>query len=104
MCQMLGKSFPGLQMEGILAAIALLKANGTEKLTLIGRGYGAWLASYTALLAEDVVKETILLDAPESFGELAGTYTERSFAGMVPEILKYTDFPEIARAVGARYE
>ena len=104
MCQMLGKSFPGLQMEGILSAIALLKANGTEKLTLIGRGYGAWLASYTALLADDVVKETILLDAPESFGELAGTYTERSFAGMVPEILKYTDFPEIARAAGARFE
>ena len=101
MSLMLGKTFPGLQMEGILAALKLLKAEGTEKVTLIGRGYGAMLASYTALLAEDMVKRTILLDVPASFEELVGTSNTRSLAGMVPGILKYTDWCDIAKAVNA---
>jgi hypothetical protein len=46
----------------------------------------------------------MLLSAPESFSELAGSYNERAFAAMVPDILKYTDFPEITRAAGARFE
>ena len=98
---MLGKTFPGLQMEGILTALKVLKAEGTEKVTLIGRGYGAMLASYTALLAEDMVKRTILLDVPASFEELIGTNNNRSLAGMIPGILKYTDWIDITKAVNA---
>ncbi len=104
MSYMLGKSFPGLQMEGILAILQLLKERGTEKLTLIGRGYGAMLASYTALLAEDMVERTILLDVPESFENMVGTSNGYAFTGMVPDILKYTDWPEIARAVKAEIQ
>ena len=98
---MLGKSFPGLQMEGVLSAIKLLRANGTERLTVIGRGCGAVLAAYTALLAEDMVSRTVLLDAPGSFAGLVGTYNMRSFAEMVPDILKYTDWTDIAVSVNA---
>lgn len=100
---MLGKTFPGLQMEGILSALKLLKERGTEKITLIGKGYGAMLASYTALLAEDMVEKTILLDCPPAFEELVGTYNTRSFSGMVPGILKYTDWTGIAKLTGAEF-
>lgn len=103
MSYMLGKSFPGLQMEGILAALKLLRSKGLEKVTLIGRGYGAMLASYTALLAEDMVGKTILLDAPPAFEELIGTYNTRSLSGMVPGILKYTDWTGIAKLVEAEF-
>ena len=98
---MLGKTFPGLQMEGILAALKLLKSHGARKVTLIGKGYGAMLAAYTALLAEDMVEKTILLDSPEPFEKLIGTYNERSFTGMVPDLLKYADWTDIARCVNA---
>ena len=100
---MLGKSFPGLQMEGILAALKLLKAQGTENVTLIGRGYGAILGTYTALLAEDMIEKTILLDAPSPFEELVGTYNTFSFAGILPNILKYADWTDIAKAVNAEF-
>ena len=100
---MLGKSFPGLQMEGILGALKLLKARGTEKVTLIGRGYGAILGAYTALLAEDMVEKTILLDAPCAFEELVGTYNTFSFAGILPNILRYADWLDIAKAVNAEF-
>ena len=98
---MLGKTFPGLQMEGILAALKLLKSHGAQKVTLIGKGYGAMLAAYTALLAEDMVEKTILLEMPEPFEKLIGTYNERSFTGMVPDLLKYADWTDIARCVNA---
>ena len=97
------QSFPGLQMEGILSALKLLKERGTGKITLIGKGYGAMLASYTALLAEDMVEQTILLDCPPAFEELVGTYNTRSFSGMVPGILKYADWTGIAKLTGAEF-
>ena len=103
MSYMLGKSFPGLQMEGILSALKLLKERGTGKITLIGKGYGAMLASYTALLAEDMVSRTLLLDAPPAFEALVGTYNTRSFSGMVPGILKYADWTDIAKLIGAEF-
>ena len=103
MSYMLGKSFPGLQMEGILALLKLLKSRETEKVTLIGRGYGAMLALYTALLAEEMVGKTILMECPPAFEELVGTCNTRSFSGMVPGILKYTDLPQLAGFAGAEF-
>jgi hypothetical protein len=42
-----------------------------------------------------------LLDVPASFEELIGTNNNRSLAGMIPGILKYTDWIDIAKAVNA---
>ena len=102
LAQMLGKSFPGLQVEGILAALKLLRANGTEKVTLAGRGAGVLPALCTALLADDMVESTLLMDVPPSFEEIAGTYNYRSFSEMVPGILKYTDLPMMMESVNAK--
>jgi len=73
-----------------------------KHLTLCGSRYSAPLALFAALLApEGAVDRTILLDAPASYGELVGQVTPQPFTAMVPEILKYTDLPEIERIVGA---
>ena len=99
---MLGEPFPGLQTEGVLAAVALLRARGVKHLTLCGRSYSALPALFAALLAPaGAVEHTILLEPPEPYGELIGRVTPQPFTAMVPEILKYTDWPEIAEIVGA---
>ena len=59
-------------------------------------------AEFAALLAPaGAVERTILLEPPEPYGELIGRVTPQPFTAMVPEILKYTDWPEIAEIVGA---
>ncbi|MBQ7694721.1 MAG: acetylxylan esterase [Lentisphaeria bacterium] len=99
---MLGEPFPGLQTEGVLAAVSLLRARGVKHLTLCGRKYSAPLALFAALLApEGAVDRTLLLEPPASYGELVGRVTPQPFTAMVPGILKYTDLPEIERIVGA---
>lgn len=103
MSRMLGKSFPGLQMEGILSALSLLESRGVKKVTLIGRGYGAPLAACTAFLKKELVCRTLLLDAPESFEDLVGTYNTLSFSMLIPDLLKYTDWTGIARLAGAEF-
>ena len=100
---MLGKNFPGLQMEGILAAVRLLNSLGIEKLTVAGRNYSVPLAVYTALLAEECVGRTILFDPPPAFEDLTGTYNKIPLSVLLPEILKYTDWPEIAQTVNAEF-
>ena len=100
---MLGKNFPGLQMEGILAAVRLLNSLGIEKLTVAGRNYSVPLAVYTSLLAEECVGRTILFDPPPAFEDLTGTYNKIPLSVLLPEILKYTDWPEIAQTVNAEF-
>ena len=50
-----------------------------------------------------MVEKTILLDAPCAFEELVGTYNTFSFAGILPNILRYADWLDIAKAVNAEF-
>ena len=99
---MLGGAFPGLQAEGILAAIHVLKSRGVKELTLCGRGYTAPAALFAAVLAgKEAVNRTLLMEAPVSYGSFIARRTSWPLAAMVPGILKYTDLPELEALAGA---
>jgi len=101
---MLGSSFPGLQVEGVLAAIRLLRSRGVKDLLLAGRRTSAPLAAYAGVLAEGAVSGLVLKDAPESFEAMAGTNTQWPFAATVPGLLAVADLPEILEKQNVRYD
>ena len=65
---LLGQSYLGRRLHDVLSALDLLVAAGAHRVRLYGRGQGALLALYAALL-HDAIASTTLKNAPLSYQE-----------------------------------
>lgn len=96
---MLDKTYLGGKVNDVLAAINLLKANGTKEIKLVGRGLGAVVAAFTAVLS-DKVDTVTLINAPVSYQQMIeDVMTRWPLSHMPPAILKVCDLPDIYKAL-----
>jgi cephalosporin-C deacetylase-like acetyl esterase len=99
---MLNKTYLGGKVQDALAAINLLKANGTKEINLVGRGLGSIVAAFAAVLS-DKVNTVTLINAPVSYQQMIEdvmTYWPLSY--MPPAMLKVCDLPDLYKALEAK--
>jgi hypothetical protein len=99
---MLDKTFLGGKVQDALAAINLLKANGSKEINLIGRGLGAIVAAFTAVLS-DKINSVTLINAPVSYQQMIeDVVTSWPLSHMPPNMLKVCDLTDIYQALEAK--
>ena len=97
-----GESYLGRRVHDVLSAIDLLLAQGASQVHLYGRGQGAVIALFSALLHEKV-KDVTLKNAPLSYDEWAqAILVEWPVANVPRGVLKHLDLPDCIRALGKR--
>ena len=99
---MLGESYLGKRVEGILSAIALLKSRGVKEITICGAGRSAISVAFASLIAKKDIKETILLNPLASYESITNEMTDWAQAEMPWNILKVCDLPQIYKAINAK--
>jgi hypothetical protein len=99
---MLGESYLGKRVEGILSAIALLKKQGAKEITICGAGRSAISVAIASLIAKKQLKEVILLNPLASYESISKEMTDWAQAEMPFNILKVCDLPQIYKAVNAK--
>ena len=83
------------RVRDLLGAVAFAKARGVKNIRIAGRGHGAVVALFAAILSDDIDFVT-LYDAPESFDSMARSrITLWPHSLMLRGILRYTDLPEM---------
>ncbi len=96
---MLNENVLGRRVHDVLATLDLLQAQGTERVHLIGRGLGAMLAAYAALL-HPLVHRVTLKNALRSYAELAGAPQVSWPLSFLPHgVLRAFDLPDCYRAL-----
>lgn len=99
---MFGESYFGRRVYDVLRTLDLLVAEGAKVIRLHGRGQGALIAAYVAMLDARVQKVT-LYDAPKSYNEWIDAKVCDWPAANVPRgVLKYFDLPDLYAALGDR--
>ncbi len=99
---MFAESYLGRRVYDILRVIDLLVAEGASTLTLHGRGQGAILAAFSAVLDERIAKVS-LIDAPTSYQQWLDEPLARwPAASHLKGILQYFDLPDVIAALGER--
>jgi cephalosporin-C deacetylase-like acetyl esterase len=99
---MLDRPLLGQRTFDVLRVIALLVANGHEEIHLAGKGWGAQVATFAALLSEKVVQVT-LKNAPASFEDIAKTEDYKwPLAAFLPGVLQHFDLPQCYQALQAK--
>ena len=99
-----GESYLGRRVHDVLSVIDLLRAEGAKKVHLYGRGQGAIIALFVALLHEGETSVT-LKNAPLSYGAMTRVpLVAWPVAGFVPGVLAHFDLPDCYRALGGRVE
>ena len=99
---MLNKTFLGGKVQDVLAAINLLKANGTKEIKLVGRGLGAIVAAFAAVLSDQIDTVT-LINAPVSYQQMIeDVMTYWPLSHMPSGILKVCDLPDIYQALESK--
>ena len=97
---LLGQSYLGRRVYDTLATMDLLVDAGTRRIRLYGRGQGALIALFAALLHDQVTTVT-LKNAPLSYHDLTQVplvaWTAASF---IPKILHHFDLPDCYHALG----
>ena len=99
---MLDKTYLGAKVQDALAAINLLKANGTKEINLVGRGLGAIVAAFAAVLS-DKVDTVTLINAPVSYQQMIeDVMTHWPLSHMPPGMLKVCDLPDIYQVLESK--
>lgn len=99
---MLDKTYLGGKVQDALAAINLLKANGTKEINLVGRGLGAIVASFAAVLS-DKVDTVTLINAPISYEQMIeDVMTHWPLSYMPPGMLNVCDLPDIYQVLESK--
>ncbi len=99
---MLGQSYLGRRVHDVLSTMDLLGHLGARRINLCGRGQGAIIALFSALL-HPLVNQVTLKNGPRSFGEWAQVPIVSWPAANFPwGVLKAFDIPELIRALGHR--
>jgi cephalosporin-C deacetylase-like acetyl esterase len=97
-----GESYLGRRVHDVLATLDLLTGQGARKVRLYGRGQGAVIALFAALLHRKVAEVT-LRNAPLSYAEWAHSILVQWPVANVPKgVLKHFDLPDCVRALGRR--
>ncbi|MBN1446149.1 MAG: prolyl oligopeptidase family serine peptidase [Candidatus Omnitrophica bacterium] len=101
---MLGNPYLGRRVYDVLQVLTLLKHEGARDIYLYGRGQGAVIALFAALLDKNI-KKTVLKNAPLSFYE----WTQNPVvlwpdANFPRGILKTFDIPDCIKALGKKIE
>ena len=101
---MFNQSYLGLRVHDVLRTLDLLEAKGAREVALAGRGQGAILAAFAALLRPEVSR-VILHDAPRSFREWIDMKVCNWPAASVPHgVLERFDLPDLYMALGSRLQ
>ena len=99
---LLGESFVGRRVHDVLSTLDLLVAEGARKIHLFGRGQGAILALFSALLHAKISTVT-LKNVPLSFYGWTQVPLVAWPAANIPRgILKILDLPDCIRALGKK--
>jgi len=99
---MFGESYLGRRVYDTLRVIDLLVAEGAKNVTINGRGQGAIIATFVAMLNPTIAHVT-LYDAPKSFREWFDTAICDWPVASVPRgVLKSFDLPDLYKALGDR--
>ncbi|NKB71255.1 MAG: prolyl oligopeptidase family serine peptidase [Candidatus Latescibacteria bacterium] len=99
---LLGQSYLGRRVHDLLSCIDLLLAEGARKIHLYGRGQGALIALFAALL-HDKIASTMLKNAPLSYHEWTQVpLVNWPAACFIPGVLANFDLPDCLRALGSR--
>jgi dienelactone hydrolase len=99
---MLNQTYLGGKVMDALAAINLLKANGTKEIKLVGRGLGSIVAAFTGVISNDV-DEVTLINAPVSYQQMIeDVMTKWPLSYMPTNMLKVCDLPDIYNALEAK--
>jgi pimeloyl-ACP methyl ester carboxylesterase len=97
-----GESYLSRRVHDVLSTLDLLAGQGARKVRLYGRGQGAVIALFAALLHRKVTKVT-LKNAPLSYAEWAHSILVQWPAANVPKgVLRHFDLPDCVRALGRR--
>jgi cephalosporin-C deacetylase-like acetyl esterase len=97
-----GESYLGRRIHDVLSVIDLLEAGGTRDVTLYGRGQGAVIALFAALLHQRVTQVT-LKNAPLAYMDWVSTpLVAWPAANIVQGALAAFDLPDALRALGSR--
>jgi len=100
--QLMGESFLGRRVFDVLRTIDLLCDRGARQIELYGRGQGAVMALFVALLDERVAHVT-LLNAPTSFLRWAQEpIVSWPAANFAHGLLRHIDLPACLRALAGR--
>ena len=99
---MVGESMFGRRVYDIIRTLDLLKAEGTKSVHLYGRGQGALLAAFVAMLRDEVVDVT-LYNAPTSFQQwLKAGVSDWPAASTPKNVLRYFNLPDLYASIGQR--
>ncbi|NMA46528.1 MAG: hypothetical protein GX945_08205 [Lentisphaerae bacterium] len=99
---MFGESMFGRRVFDIIRTLDLLKAEGAKSVHLYGRGQGALLAAFAAMLRDEVVDVT-LYNAPTSFLQwIKAGVSDWPAASTPRNVLRYFDLPDLYVALGQR--
>ena len=90
----------GLSVEGILGALKLMRADGAEKITLIGAGQSSVTALFAAFLGRELIDRTILVNALPSYAALFDVPNPVCPQPLIaPGVLRIADLPDLYRYV-----
>lgn len=99
---MFGESFLGQRVYDVLAAVALLRAEGARRIVLHGTGQGALLALMAGVLDRRIAG-VCCRGAPESYLDLAGDPAANwPSSSYTRGLLKRLDLPDLRRELGRR--
>ena len=87
------------QIEGIISAVKLLKANGVEEVIIAGKGQGAILAAVATLLDSENISSAILIDTLKSYMSSIDKTSIWPQIAIIPGILTYGDLPSIYQSI-----
>lgn len=97
-----GGSYLGRRVFDVLRTLDLLQAEGAAKIDLVGRGQGAIIAAFAALLHEGLASVT-LHNAPLSYHAMTQVpLVAWPVAGFPRGVLQHFDLPDVYRALGRR--
>jgi len=99
---MLGYPYPGQRTYDVLRVIDWLKANGSDDIHLVAKGWGAIPATFAALLSDEV-RQVTLKHALTSYSDVAESEDyDWPLSSFVPGILKVLDLPDCYRALESK--
>lgn len=99
---MLDRPYLGQRVFDALRVLEWIVAQGHSEVHLVGKGWGALVATFAALLSDSVVQVT-LKHALQSFATVAETEDYRwPYAMLLPSVLLHFDLPDCYKALGQR--
>ena len=99
---MLGESYVAWRVHDVLSTLDWMADLGYDAVHLVARGWGAIPGALAALL-DDRVERVTLINAPNSYSEMAETRMQQwPLSAMLPHVLEHFDLPDVYRELETR--